>query len=251
MRRRPAVVRRAFVPFAILALLAGAACAKGKESADSARPAASATPAQRLASAAPDSAGTPPGALTKPLAQYTPDEFAAFVHALTFGGGADRPRNCRNAPGCGAKGTRLTSARVDAVDGQDSLRVNALPANGVVAIRARNTGQYEEGRYGLRPGAYEYYVVVMPGADGKATWNLQQLETTAGHLALTSAGTGAFKPCNHPFRKRANRANFYTCTDSHMANDSTMKMGLMFQDGDRADPMWVSCSMGCCTVDGI
>ena len=41
-----------------------------------------------------------PGALTKPIEQYTGDELYAFVQRLSFSGGPERDRRCRNAPGC-------------------------------------------------------------------------------------------------------------------------------------------------------
>jgi hypothetical protein len=212
-------------------------CARGEQPADSTRPAP-------LLGAAARDAGGPPGALAKPLADFTPDEFVAFTATLTFGGGADRPRTCRNAPGCEVKGGKRTAARVDAVDGQDSLDAAALTANGVVAARARVTGQYEEARYGMRPGAYEYYLVLFPGAGDAATWRLQQVETTPGARRLTEVATGTYRPCPHRFRKeKAYRATFAGCEGVH-PNDSTMKLGLMQAFTD--DPIWISCSKGCC-----
>ena len=63
-----------------------------------------------------------PGALTKPIDQYTGDEFYQFVQRLRWGGGAERERQCKGNPGCsGENPARLTRVRVDAVDGQDSI----------------------------------------------------------------------------------------------------------------------------------
>lgn len=250
MRRRPAVARHAFVLLSACSLLA--ACTKGKERADSAaatgaRAPAPGAPAPLVGSAAPGGIPALPGALTKPMAQYSAEEFHTLVSALAFGGGIDKPRKCKGNAACDAAGGLRTSARVDAVDGQDSLDVHALPANGVVAVRARNTGAYQEARYGMKPGPFEYYLVVLPGTGGNGTWTMQQLGTAPGSRTLTQVGSGTFMPCNHPFQKRKNRANFYTCNDAHMANDSTMKMPLMMQDGS-TDPVWMVCAQGCCTV---
>lgn len=244
MRRRSADARHAF---ALLALsLTLSACTRGKETADSttARPTAGARKSALVGAAG--TAASLPGALQKPLEQYSADEFAAFVESLAFGGGADKPRKCRKDPACDSGG-KQTSARIDAVDGQDSLSATALPTNGVVAARARNTGAYEEARYGMLPGDYQYYLVVLPAADGTATWRLQQLTTGNTARAMTEVATGTFHPCNHPYRKRANRANFYTCSDAHLESDTTMKLRLMMQTGDRIEPLWITCAQGCCT----
>jgi hypothetical protein len=206
-----------------------AACARGKEKGDSTGGAASL-----------------PGALAKPIEQYTPDEFYGFVHALAFGGGADRPRKCKKTPGCESKGGKQTTAHVDAVDGQDSITVSALPANGLVAVKAKNTGKYEEDRYSMLPGDFEYYLIVRPAGADSARWSMQQLSTAPGGRSLTQVASGTFVPCGHPFRKRTNRANFYTCAGSKLANDSTMRMGLMREDA-LMDPIWVTCGAGCCT----
>jgi hypothetical protein len=243
VRRRLVVDRRAFVLATVASLVAASACAKGREQADTSA-AASATAGQRAALAAP-SGPQLPGALAKPIGQYTPDEFYTFVHGLTFGGGADKPRKCKGNPGCQPKGGKLTSARVDAVDGQDSLSAPKIPPNGVVVVMAKNTGAYQEDRYGMLPGAYEYYLVVSPAGTDSSHWSLQQVSTAPGGRTLSEVASGTVQPCNHPFRKGKYRANFYTCRDSHMS-DSSMKMGLMMQDAI-ADPIWMSCALGCCT----
>jgi len=248
VRRRPVVPRRALIPLAAAGLLVLSACTKGRERADSSAPAARPGARSALVGATPAPAPQLPGALAKPVADYTPDEFYTFVHALAFGGGADRTRKCKGNPACATKGGKVTSARVDAVDGQDSLVIGTLPANGVVAVRARNTGELPEARYGLLPGAYEYYVIVTRTTDTTASWSLAQLGITPGARTLAQVGSGTFHPCNHPFTKGKYRANFYTCADSHMASDSTtMRMGLQLDDAI-SDPIWMKCSYDCCIV---
>lgn len=259
MIRRFAVARRVFV-FAVVASLPGlAACSRGKEPRDSTHAAAgqapgagqsagaaAPTPQPLGRAAAPDPAQLP-GMLPKPLASYSADEFFAFTHALGYGGGIDKPRRCKAATGCEVRGGKLTSARVDAVNGQDALSASVVPQNGVVAVRARNTGAYEEARYGMLPGAaYEYYVVVLPDTGGKARWSLQQLVTTAGARTLTEVGRGTFIACAHA-SKGSYRANFHTCEDAHRSSDSTMRMGLLLQEV-ASDPIWVKCNTGCCEV---
>lgn len=246
MRRRHHVPSRAFALAALASMLGIAACARGKEASDSAR--APGETASAEPSPAPPPAGAPlPGELAKPLAQYSPDEFLTFVHALGYGGGVDKPRKCKGAAGCDVKGGRLTSARVDAVDGQDAPSSGTVPVNGVVAVRARNTGAYPEARYGMLPNAaYEYYVVVLPGAAGTARWSMQQLVTTPGARTRTEVGTGEFFACPHT-SKGSYRANFFSCSDAHLSADTVVRMPLLFQD-PASDPIWIRCIAGCCTV---
>jgi hypothetical protein len=212
---------------ALVVLPALVACGRDKDAADSSHPAASL-----------------PGALGKPLDQYTPDEFYAFAHSLSFGGGAEKPRTCKGSPDCDLKGGKQTMARVDAVEGQDSLTVRGLPANGVVVIMAKNTGQYQEARYSMRPGDFEYYLVLRPGSDS-AHWTMQEVSTAPGGRTMTEVASGTFVPCDHPFKRLKNRANFYTCYGSLVANDSTTRSGLALAEAF-TDPIWTSCAMGCC-----
>ena len=247
MRRRSVVGRRAFALVMLASLCSLTACARGKEHADSSAAAGPKPGARATLVGAARPGGTQlPGTLAKPIAQYTPDEFYTFVHALAFGGGDDKPRKCRGNPGCQAKGGKLTSARVDAVDGLDSLSAAQVPPNGIVVVMAKNTGAYEEERYNMLPGAYEYYLVVTPASADSSHWSLRQLGT-ASPRTLSEVASGTVQPCNHKWAKGKYRANFYTCRDSHMG-DSTMKMGLMMQDAI-GDPIWMRCAEGCCTFN--
>jgi hypothetical protein len=252
--RRPlavsAVLRHGLTALAFGAL---AACGERGRAPDSARAAADSTaPAP---STAPDtlavaSAAGLPGQLTKPIDQYTGDEFFEFVQRLQWGGGAERERKCKGNPGCdGTNPTRRTPVRVDAVNGQDSLSATNVPANGVVAVRAVNRGTLDEDRYGFKPNRrLEYYLIVLPGTGGNGRWQFEELDTTPGARRHSSIGTGTFRPCNHPFRPgRVNRANFYTCADSHMS-DSVQRSNLMLFDPP-TDPVWVECTGGCCIGD--
>ena len=210
---------------------------------------ASPTPANSLAAAPPSAAL--PGALTKPIDQYTGDEFYEFVQRLGWGGGVEERRQCRGNPACnGENPARVTRVRVDAVDGQDSISAATVPANGVVAVRAINRGDLVEDRYGFRPERnLEYYVIVLPGAGPNGTWRIEELDTTAGARRHTSFGTGTFRPCNHPFQRgRVNRANFYTCANSPGAAGSVQRSNLMMFAPPR-DPVWIDCAAGCCIID--
>jgi hypothetical protein len=248
VRRRLAVTRRALVLLVASSLLT-VACARDKPHADSASASAGEVASLAATAAPAGRAGTLPGALEKPIASYSGDELYAFTHRLVFGGGAERDRKCRGHKDCEhadrAK-RRHTRVRVDAVDGQDSLDVTGVPTNGVIAIRARNTGDTEEALYGFRPDKkLEYYLVVLPDTGGKAKWQLEELDTTPNARRHTQVGSGEFKGCGHKWRAgRTNRANFYSCATSPSA-DSLQTSGLLLQD-DNSETMWMYCKLGCC-----
>jgi len=258
--RSPTLVRRYSVTpsvrFGLAALACSAlfACSSKERAPDSARGGSAAgggpppAPANSVAATTPNVAQLP-GTLTKPIDQYTGDEFYEFVQRLKFGGGVEKARKCKGDPGCGGtKPSKDTKVRVDAVDGQDSITTTTLPANGVVAIRASNRGTLTEERYGFKADRkFEYYVVVSPGTGDNGTWRLEELDTTPGARRHTSVGTGTFQPCNHPFRPgRVNRANFYTCEASRSA-DSVQTSNLMMFEAS-SDPIWFDCARGCCIL---
>ena len=193
--------------------------------------------------------GSPqPGALTKPLDQYSGDELYTLVHGLTFTGGVERQRRCREAGCAGAQPTQSVQVRIDAVDTQDSLSAQTMARNGVVAARATSRGQGTELMYGMRPGAgLEYYLIVAPAADAQsATWRLVELTTAGGggQRSHRTLATGAFTECHHPF-VRGSRADFKTCAQAATVRPATF--GRPFQDSD--PPIWISCASGCCTAD--
>jgi hypothetical protein len=231
------------------------ACTSKERAPDSARAdstAAGATPpapANSLATT-PSSTASLPGALTKPIEQYTGDEFYAFVQALKWGGGVEKDRKCKGDPSCdGTKPSKQTKVRVDAVDGQDSISATTVPANGVVSVRAINRGALTEDRYGFKAEKkLEYYMIVLPGTGGSGRWQFEEVDTTPGARSHISVGTGTFTPCNHPYKAgRVNRANFYTCADSP-SGDSVQRSNLMMFSKP-TDPIWIGCAAGCCIVN--
>ena len=267
MRRPSAVPRSVRTCLVLIAGVALAACTSKERATDSARaadsssavPSSATTPAQAPApavvSASPNavaSAASLPGTLTKPIDQYSGDELYELVKRLKWGGGADRERKCKGEPQCdGTAPSKHTTVRVDAVDGQDSISALSLPANGVVTVRAINKGSATEDRYGFKAEKkLEYYLIALPGTPVRGAWQLEELDTTPGARRHTKVGSGTFTPCNHPFQPgRVNRANFYTCNDSHMS-DSVQKSGLVLFAPPSKDPIWTDCAQGCCMADG-
>jgi hypothetical protein len=229
-----------------------AGCAREKPGADSTSVSAAGKVASLATTAAP--AQLLPGALAKPVAEYSGDELYDFTHRLAFGGGAERDRKCKGHADCESsdlKKRKRSKVRVDAVNGQDALDVTAVPRNGVVAIMAKNNGDHDEALYGMRPDKkLEYYLIVLPGTGGDAKWQLEELDTTPKARRHTQVGSGVFKGCGHKWRPgRTNRANFYTCANSPSA-DSTQTSGLLLQDAG-TDPMWMYCKLGCCIAQPV
>jgi len=208
---------------------------------------ANATANASAASAAKISIAPPPGepgALSKPLAQYSGDQLYALAHGLNFTGGVSAKRKCRGNPACnGSAPTMSTSLRVDAVSGEDSLST-ALPGNGVIAARVLNRGQAADSMYSTQPGAqYEYYLIVYPTAANTATWSLEELASAAGQHSHHTVSTGVFKGCNHPFVHGA-RANFKTCAQAAAMHQTAFSA--MVQNDISDPPIWVACAYGCC-----
>ncbi|MEP6732894.1 MAG: hypothetical protein ABJE10_19785 [bacterium] len=192
---------------------------------------------------------TMPGDLSKPIDDYSGDEFYDFVHKLSYTGGHERTRRCRKDPGCsGIKPTRHTQVLVDAVATQDSIGPSNTPQFGVVYVRALNKGNAPEERYGMLPGKqYAYYMIVSTDSAGTGMqWRLEQLDTTPNARKHSSFGTGQFVSCNHAWVNGA-RADFKTCAAAAAAKDSTVKLGLALQ-GIQGDPIWAACAGGCCIV---
>jgi hypothetical protein len=188
------------------------------------------------------------GDLTKPLAQYTGDEFFALTRGLRYGQGADRGRRCRGTDGC-TRGQQ-TTVRVDAISDADSLSAGNLPAYGVIAARAvnRGAGGEIENRYGMQSGGrYSYYLIVMPPGPTGATWVLEELDVAGATRGHRTVATGRFTFCNHPYVRGA-RADFKTCA---IVKPTEASFFPSFSRQSLEDaPLWIGCASGCCTADG-
>jgi hypothetical protein len=237
------VVRCGRFSAAFFAVLLAAACSKADRP-KAPESVAGAPPAPTTAAAA----APLPGALTKPLDQYSGDELYALTRQLQYTGGNERQRRCRGAPACGGpRPTASTRIRIDAVGGEDSLSGGALPPNGVIAARALNRGQRADTMYNTQPGAaHENYLIVIPVAgSASANWRLEELTTTQGARSHRTIASGTFRGCNHPF-VRGPKADFKTCAEA--ANVRPASFGSRMQ-GDGEAPIWIGCAEGCCTAD--
>lgn len=186
-----------------------------------------------------------PGALTKPIDDYSGDELFELTHGLRFGGSHERERACKGAANCeGAAPTHRTLVQVSAVATQDSLSAADVPPFGVIYVRAINRGDATEARYGLRPGkALRYYMIVHSDSTGAMRWRLEELVTTPPRRH-TQVASGAFTGCGHERQWTPGaRADFKTC-EAAERGDTVVTMGLAAQLND--PPLWSSCGSGCC-----
>jgi hypothetical protein len=201
-------------------------------------------PASAARLAASHAAPVFPGALSKPIDDYTGDELFALTKQLTYVGSHERDRECKHSSGCGGpKPTKKTKVQVSAVATQDSLVESNVPPFGVIYTRAINKGTEEEARYGLRADKkFRYYMIVQRDTAGGMRWRLEELDTNAPRRH-TQIASGKFEPCGHAWTPGA-RADFKTCS-SPERGDTVITMPLMLQASDLY-PVWVSCGMGCC-----
>jgi hypothetical protein len=231
-------VTRAFV--AAAALIALAACGrKDSSTTDSAAlnvaqsPAALRTPG--------------PGELTKPLADYSGDEFYQLTQTLQYAGANERTRRCRGQ-GCDTGNPpRSTRLVVEGIVGEDSVDVANVPQFGVIVSRGRNLGGLPDAMYGMRPGnRFSYFLVILPptAVGGAARWQIEQLDVAGTNRAHSPLTTGFARGCNHPFR-RGPGADFRTCADT-----TTVRPASMLLQGGGESPWWFNCDDGCCTTDG-
>lgn len=240
------IVRVWGIRAAAIALVASACSSGERRQTDTGAAATGATASAKQPASAARLAqtGPLPGALAKPLDQYTADELYAFVHGLTFTGGVERQRHCREAGCAGPQPTKSVQVRIDAVDTQDSVSAQSVPSNGVVAARATSRGAGVELLYGMQPGTgFEYYLIVLP-AGQSATWRLVEL-TTSGTRSHRTLATGTLTECHHDFVRGA-RADFKTCAQAATLRPAAF--GRLPQT-DSDPPIWISCASGCCTAD--
>lgn len=214
------------------------------------------------------------GDLTRPIDQYTGDEFFTLTNGLNYGNASpSRTRRCRGNQACtGPNPTRFTTAIVWEVSDADSVSAGQLLANGAVVARARVTGQDSTDMYRMAPsqGRFDYFLIVIPAAENTATWRLEELETRQpGNQHFHKAvATGRFNLCGHPFQRGA-RADFQTCAQAGggglgggaarggsqsggrqaaTARSTTLGALSALLQGIEP-PLWISCASGCCTAE--
>ena len=206
---------------------------------------AAAPGAQKTLVASARSARSYPGALTKPIADYSGEEFYDLTQKLTYVGSHERERKCKDSPDCeGTAPKKKTLVQVSAIATQDSLGAADVPQFGVIYARAINKGDVEEARYGLRPGkSLRYYMIVQRDSAGALAWRLEELDT-AKPRRHAQVSTGVFQGCGHADKWTPGaRADFKTCAGAERG-DTVVTLPLALQGED--DPLWTACAMGCC-----
>jgi hypothetical protein len=204
---------------------------------------AAAPSAQRALVGSASSARSYPGALTKPIDQYSGDELFDLTNHLKYVGSHDRERKCKDSPDCGGSAPKKkTLVQVSAIATQDSVSAGDVPQFGVVYLRAINRGDADEARYGLRPGkSLRYYMIVHRDSTDSLRWRLEELDT-AKPRRHASVSTGTFHGCGHAWTPGAT-ADFKTCAAA-ARGDTVVTLPLVMQAYN--DPMWSACGNGCC-----
>lgn len=195
-----------------------------------------------------------PGALPVSLDSLSADSLVAFASSLKYVGQTTVPRRCDDdAVGCaGNQPAQTARVTISATDGAWTVNPGKLPANGVLIGRASATG-HREARYGFKPGApYEYFFIVLPGADpSKPTWRIEEVSGVAGQRTHKLLSQGPYQGCTHaPWTKPPTvPVGFYSCDRSpHLAADGTTQSQLTQADPALTDPAWFGCGTGCCIM---
>lgn len=196
--------------------------------------------------------GKVPGALPMALDSLSADSLVAFAASLKFVGDTSVARQCDDDAGCkGDTPAKTARVTVAATEGAWVTGPGNLPTNGVIMGRVRSTG-HREARYGFKPGAaFEYYLIVMPGADpSTATWRLEEVSSVAGHRSRRTLSRGPYTSCpgHSPWQSAPSiPIGFYACDRSpHLTSSGITTSSLMFANPSLTDPLWTSCGSGCC-----
>lgn len=180
------------------------------------------------------------GSLPKPIGEMSGKEFAALVQPIPFQGGKDVWRKCSGTADCNA-GLEFTSVRIDASPDARHVRPGSEGSNGVVVVRMKNNGTHTERLYGLKPGPYEYFIVVHAGEGGEeARWMLEELKVTSTEASHATLSAGWLQSCGHgPTREI--KADFKSCDDPSL-HDARAQTKVLPDPG-----AWFGCGSGCCT----
>lgn len=186
--------------------------------------------------------------------------FQDIVDTAAWSGAPPRAR-CADTE-CTAPGGRRTLVKVDAIEDADGVDLARLPREGVVIARFMNLGQYEEAKYGLRPGANTFYYIVVepptgPPSSGRrvALQKLVTLTDGPGAATLTVRTLGnTFFECPHPHlgppkRYKADFANCDPTAAPPGPASSTERAAPMAAVNSEIDFAWIACTRGCCTSE--
>ncbi len=191
--------------------------------------------------------------LTKPVTDYTGDEFQTVVSALYFGGSAvddvmtsDTGMGAPQPPGD-------AELMIEAMSEANRVDLNDVGNFGTVVARLRNLGGGSDPTFGTTPGAsHEYYVVVTPGTSSDtAAFTIVRL-TRGPNPAIQPRGrTGIIAPCavDEPAPSYSS-ARFGGCVHRGDVAEAerTSFFGVRTLWAQGRGSAWVSCSAGCCEL---
>ena len=184
-----------------------------------------------------------PGALDKPITDYTSVELRQFVAGLNPVPGPSQERCSVAPPGCDPK----TRAQITVYDGQQGVGpANANGNNyGTIVMKMTNTGPASaptEFMFGLEAGNFEYYMVAKKKSSDMS-WELYRVPTDDPNAEPTLTKSGDFAACPGHTQRPSAKGEFSTCDKAPHTNNTPGALR-----GGESDPAWMTCSAGCCTA---
>lgn len=206
---------------------------------------------------APDTAG-PPSAdrgsprLTKPVADYTGEQFQSLISALYFGGSSvDSAIAADTSVTAPAPGS--AELMIEAMSAANQVDLNDVGNYGTVVARLRNLGGGSDPTFGTTPGATrEYYVIVTPDPrPDTAAFAIVGLVRGPRPTVLPRGNTGIIAPCAEDEPPPAySSARFGGCTHrgSTAVTERRSLFGVRTLWAQGRGSAWVSCTAGCCEL---
>ena len=191
--------------------------------------------------ALPSDSAPPSGTLPGGWESRNSEEFRAYADSVTWTDPVAGERTCADSKQC-----KKVQATISANAAARLITKNNA-GSGALMARMELKGPYATLMYNLKPGAFKYYVVVLPSAGGgNMTWKLVQVADN-GKAAISEIGSGTFVDCKHtPDPSAPAKADWRGCDGDHVQSAVQRMDSGGAGGGDQ--PGWVSCSEGCCTV---
>lgn len=190
---------------------------------------------------------TLPGALDSAITKYTNRSLRSFASSLSAVNATPQNRCSAAPPGCNP----WTRAQVRVYRGQKTVG----PANvdgkghGTIVMMMRNAGPSTdptESRYGLRAGAYEYYML-SKAAGADMTWELYEVDLSQQDSTPRLHKSGTWHQCGDDHTAPTDaEGKFQKCPPPSSADSAAMAAAMLY---DPRDPAWMTCSSGCCTAN--
>lgn len=212
------------------------------------------------------------GALPRKIGEITAAEFKVVLAGIPYWVGGTHTGRCTDAFLCGL-GLSKVDVSIQPTFDAANAGIDNVGENGTILLQLKNAGDKNAGglgRYKLEAGK-TYYVIVSSIPNNGARWEIVHFEdnqTEKPQHPTEKENSGTFHGCNHS-PVLASSAGFYPCGSSpglalRDTSSNLQKAAL----GDfviigalthfaaflpsflMQSPGWVSCAVGCCTLEG-